>query len=125
MDLSHAGQHRVNITDPMFARWQPVGEPGELCPSSRTSVTWSRQWPIKPDVVFEGGNYATDGVQAPQPIDDLRLLTTHWRTNVRLLTTMGDTSGAFPSGEGRLGKQRPMPEGLTFSRTKGRGGDDG
>jgi len=85
---------RVNITDPVFAEWQPVGAAGDLCPTSRTSVTWSRQWPIKPDVVFEGGNFATDGVQVPRPIDDLRLLTTNWRTNVRLLTTIGDTSGA-------------------------------
>lgn len=30
----------------------------------------------------------------------------------------------FPSGEGRLGKQRPMPESLTFSRTKGRVDDE-
>jgi len=34
-------------------------------------------------------------------------------------------SFAFPSAEGRLGKRRSMPEGVTFSRTKGRGGDEG
>jgi len=89
---------KVNITDPDYAGWQPVGAPGDLSPCSRTSVTWSRQWPIKPDVVFEGGNYATDGVQPPQSIDDLRLLTTHSRPNMRLLDTIGDTSGGAALG---------------------------
>ncbi|MFV3131538.1 S8 family peptidase [Niveispirillum sp. KHB5.9] len=85
---------KVNITDPDYRGWQPIGAPGDLSPSSRTSVTWSRQWPIKPDVVFEGGNFADDGLQAPEPIDDLRLLTTHSKPNLRLLDTIGDTSGA-------------------------------
>ncbi len=89
---------RSNITDPDYAGWQPVGTPGDLSPTSRTSVTWSRQWPIKPDVVFEGGNWATDGQQAPRPIDDLQMLTTHWRPNIRLLNTIGDTSGATALG---------------------------
>ncbi len=85
---------KVNITDPDYRGWQPIGVPGDLSPSSRTSVTWNRQWPIKPDVVFEGGNFAGDGVQAPEPIDDLRLLTTHSKPNLQLLDTIGDTSGA-------------------------------
>lgn len=85
---------KINIIDPDYRGWQPIGAPGDLSPSSRTSVTWSRQWPIKPDVVFEGGNFAGDGVQDPEPIDDLRLLTTHSKPNLRLLDTIGDTSGA-------------------------------
>ncbi|MFV3132012.1 S8 family peptidase [Niveispirillum sp. KHB5.9] len=89
---------KVNITDPDYAGWAPVGTPGDLSPCSRTSVTWSRQWPIKPDVVFEGGNVASDGAQEPEPIDDLRLLTTHWRPARRLLDTMGDTSAAAALG---------------------------
>lgn len=90
--------NKVNITDPAYIGWQPVGLAGDISPCSRTSVTWDRQWPIKPDVVFEGGNYATDGIQSPQSIDDLRLLTTHWRPNMRLLDTIGDTSGAAALG---------------------------
>ncbi len=85
---------RSNITDPTFTGWQPVGVPGDLSPCSRTSVAWQRQWPIKPDVVFEGGNWATDGQGSTRPIDDLQLLTTHSRPNVRLLDTIGDTSAA-------------------------------
>jgi len=85
---------RVNITDPAFAGWQPVGQAGDLSPTSRTSVPWQWQWPIKPDVVFEGGNWASDGMGAASPIDDLQLLTTHWRPNLRLLDTIGDTSAA-------------------------------
>lgn len=85
---------RVNIIASVFAGWQPIGQAGDLSPASRTSVPWPWQWPIKPDVVFEGGNWASDGVDHATPIDDLQLLTTHWKPNVRLLDTIGDTSAA-------------------------------
>jgi hypothetical protein len=41
--------------------WTPVASPGDLSPWSATGVTMSSKWPNKPDVVFEGGNTATDG----------------------------------------------------------------
>lgn len=43
-------------TDPSFEGWSVLAEHGELSPHSRTGVSWNRQWPNKPDVVFEGGN---------------------------------------------------------------------
>jgi hypothetical protein len=51
-------------------------------------------WPLKPEIVFEGGNAARspDG-EITQP-DSLSLLTTNYRTIDRLLTTFGDTSAA-------------------------------
>ncbi|MCR4376912.1 MAG: S8 family peptidase [Rhodospirillales bacterium] len=85
---------KVNVIDPAYAGWEPVAPSGEISPASRTSNGWQRQWPVKPDVVFEGGNYATDAGAPAEPIDDLQLLTTHSRPNIRMFDVMGDTSAA-------------------------------
>ncbi|ACB96248.1 S8 family peptidase [Beijerinckia indica] len=85
---------KVDIIDPMFAGYAPIAPAGELSPRSRTSVTWDRQWPVKPEVVFEGGNLAHDGTFPGEAIDDLQLLTTYLRPDHRHFTTLGDTSAA-------------------------------
>lgn len=85
---------KVNILDSSYAGWQPLAPGGDLSPRSRTSVTWEPQWPIRPDVVFEGGNMAHDGHNPAVPIDDLCVLTTHYRPAVRSLDYMRDTSCA-------------------------------
>ncbi len=82
--------------DPSYAGWLPVAPPGGLSPTSRTSVPWtgSRVAPIKPDVVMEGGNYATDGT-AIDPADSLQLLTARPQgSGGAPFGTFGDTSGA-------------------------------
>lgn len=86
---------RWQIEDPTFDGWLPVAQPGDLSPCTTTSATWQRSWPIKPDVVFEGGNAAKDpaGIEVAQP-DSLRLLTTYARPQIRAFTTTGDTSAA-------------------------------
>jgi Subtilase family len=66
---------------------------GSLSPRSRTSVTWSKQWPIRPDVVMEGGNFVHDGhtgFEAPE----LRLISTNSNIADAQFRTFGDTSGA-------------------------------
>lgn len=110
---------RVNITDLDYAGWRPVAVPGDLSPTSRTSVTWSRQWPIKPDVVLEGGNWASDGLLASRPIDDLQMLTTHWRPNMRLLDTIGDTSGATALGANMAARIMAARPGLWAETVRG------
>lgn len=82
------------MLDPDFNGWSALAEAGDLCPSSRTSITWESQWPIKPDVVLEGGNYAHNGGLYIDTPDDLRLLTANHKVAQRLLTTFGDTSAA-------------------------------
>jgi hypothetical protein len=81
------------ISDPQFRGWTPIAQAGELGPASRTSVVWQRQWPVKPDVVSEGGNWASDGNNVDSP-DDLALLTTHHQPMVQQFTTIRDTSAA-------------------------------
>lgn len=85
---------KITITHPDYDGWEPLAPAGDLSPASRTSGIWDRQWPIRPDVVFEGGNFAHDGVNPASAIDDLQLLTTHYRPNIRLFDAFGDTSAA-------------------------------
>ena len=84
---------KTRILDQDYAGWNPVAPDGGLSPRSRTSVIWHREWPVKPDVLLEGGNIARNGDEA-SPVDDLQLLTTNHRPNIRLFTTIGDTSAA-------------------------------
>jgi Subtilase family len=84
---------KTAITDASFNGWTPIASAGDLSPTSRTSLTWERQWPIKPDVLFEGGNWATDGNTVDSP-DDLALLTTHFQPEIQQFSVLGDTSAA-------------------------------
>ncbi len=87
----------VNITDPTFVGWNPIATTGDLSPTSRTSNNWSaddqRGWPIKPDLVMEGGNYIQNGANRDS-CADLSLLTTIVHPTGRLLTHMRDTSAS-------------------------------
>jgi hypothetical protein len=68
------------IADPKWSSWQPVARPGDLSPWSTTGVTFAEARPIKPDVVFEGGNVvrnAKGDIDFPCP--DLSMLSTHYR----------------------------------------------
>jgi hypothetical protein len=94
---------RTRITEPLFNGWSPIARPGELSPSSTTSCIWQSQWPLKPEIVMEGGNMALspDGKMADFT-DSLSLLTTHHQPFVRLFTVTGDTSAAT-AGASRIG----------------------
>lgn len=83
----------VHISEDDAAHYQPIAEAGGLSPFSTTSQTWQSYWPLKPDVVFEGGNAAKDGLSAVS-ISSLSLLTTHSKLSERLFTTTNATSAA-------------------------------
>lgn len=90
---------RTVISDPTLGGWNPLGAAGDIMPRSRTSVSWLREWPLKPDVVFEGGNLAIDpGSGIGDDVDDLALLTTYRIPADRAFTTTGDTSAATALG---------------------------
>ena len=65
-----------HISDPTFRGFQPIAQGGELSPSSTTSASWNTDWPAKPDIVLEGGNYAKGPDGTIDTPDDLLLLTT-------------------------------------------------
>jgi hypothetical protein len=84
----------MTIDEEDAADYRPVAAAGELSPYSRTSVSWNTaQWPIKPDVVMEGGNRATDAL-GPVQSASLSLLTTHHKPTEKLFTTANATSAA-------------------------------
>ena len=87
---------KTTIRSHKYADWRPVAEAGQLSPVSRTSVIWSdKSWPIKPDIVMEGGNLAIDpDTGRADHVDDLMLLTTQIGRNGALFTTTADTSAA-------------------------------
>jgi len=86
---------KAMIEDRDYEGWNPLAPKGRLCPTSRTSCGWDKQeWPLKPDIVMEGGNYAYDPDGYVSSINDLSLLTTVVSRDGALLTTMRDTSAA-------------------------------
>jgi hypothetical protein len=92
---------KVFIQHADFAGWNPVADNGDLSPTSRTSLPWPPEnqlgWPVKPDIVMEGGNYAQNDAGDLEGIDDLSLLTTvlpPFANQGRLLETTRDTSPA-------------------------------
>ena len=69
--------NKVWVGDQGYNEWEPVAKVGELSPRSRTSVSWGkRSWPIKPDIVLEGGNYIGKENFSPEDHPDLHVLTT-------------------------------------------------
>lgn len=83
----------IQINDNIFREYHAVADNGELSPYSSTSVTWKKQWPIKPEILCDGGNMATDGANYSECID-LSLLTTHSKPLSRLFSTIWGTSSA-------------------------------
>jgi hypothetical protein len=91
------GAYTDKITPPStatFQGWSAVAQAGELSPFSRTSMTFGRSWPVKPDVVLEGGNVLIDpgGTQFDSH-DCVSLLTTR-NAQFSLLTSADATSAA-------------------------------
>lgn len=85
---------KVLVSDPSWSGWAPVANAGDLSPWSTTSVGFERIWPIKPDVVFEGGNIVTQGNTVDFPVPDLSVLSTNRDVTESLFTLSWATSAA-------------------------------
>lgn len=83
----------TNLVEVAEGDYSAVAPQGGLSPFSRTSLAWQRQWPLKPDVMFEGGNVARDALGLSEA-SSLRLLTTNHQPTAALLTTANATSAA-------------------------------
>ncbi|MBY4673031.1 S8 family peptidase [Burkholderia multivorans] len=79
--------------DTEIAGLAAIAAEGGLSPYTTTSRTWDSAWPLKPDVVFEGGNVGKDKLGA-SGVPALNLLTTHNVPDERLFTTTNATSAA-------------------------------
>jgi Subtilase family len=84
---------KILITEDDANAYSPLAPHGGLSPYSTTSVSWAKPMPIKPEIVFEGGNVGTDG-HACAGIPSLKLLTTHNNVTERHFTTFEATSAA-------------------------------
>ncbi len=86
---------RSQLDPGRYPGWSLLATPGTLAPASSTSIVWKNLWPIKPDIVLEGGNAAVSpDRKLVDAIDDLSLLSTHWKPLEKLFAATGDTSAA-------------------------------
>lgn len=83
----------VVISDQEFSGFSPVADADEISPYSSTSVGWDKKWPIKPEILLNAGNAAsneTDFTNCP----DLSLLTVNYEIQKRLFSLTSGTSPA-------------------------------
>lgn len=86
---------KIRIVDQHLNGYAPIAPEGGLSPYSTTSSTWSaRTWPIKPDVVLEGGNVARGPNDSVFETDDLCLLSTYRDPQVAQFSRFEATSAA-------------------------------
>ncbi len=83
----------ILINDNSLTGFFPVADVGELSPYSSTSVLWDSKWPIKPEILLDGGNMATNGIDYTEA-EDLELLTTSKDFLTHPLSTIWATSSA-------------------------------
>lgn len=57
-------------------KFELLAQHGELSPFSCVSLTWENKWPIKPEIVFEGGNLAKDSKNSVADLYELSVLST-------------------------------------------------
>jgi len=88
---------KIQITEPDAQGLAPIAPEGGLSPYTSTSANWSTAWPLKPEVVFEGGNAGKDTLGAVG-IPSLHLLTTNNLPIERLFATTNATSAASALG---------------------------
>jgi hypothetical protein len=74
--------------------YSAVAKTEELSPYSSSSNSWKSKWPIKPELVCDGGNVATDGTNFIHGFDDLSKLTLCNKISLRLFDTIFATSAA-------------------------------
>jgi hypothetical protein len=84
---------KITITEPNAQHYQPIAASGGVGSHSSTSANWQPNAPLKPEVVFEGGNLAHDNGFVSS-FDSLSLLTTSHIPVERLFSTSYATSAA-------------------------------
>ena len=83
----------VDIQHEDFSGFAPLADVGELSPYSATSVIWGRNWPIKPEILLNGSNVATNGTDYSE-CPDFSLLTTGKDYSKHRFSTIWATSSA-------------------------------
>jgi len=76
---------------------RPTAAHGEISPYTTTSYEWETEWPLKPDIVMEGGNTAENKFGKVQA-DSLSLLSTNSQFLEKPFAAMWATSAASALG---------------------------
>lgn len=92
--VAGAYTEKIQVTAPNFQNHSLVANEGELSPYSSTSLVWERKWPVKPDVVFEGGNLLKAPDNSIMSHKDLELLSTSKSIQIKPFDTVNATSAA-------------------------------
>lgn len=85
---------KAMLSDQDFDGYVPLAQPDQLSPFSTTSLTWESKWPIKPDIVMEGGNLAKGPDDLISVSDDFSLLSTSCEPTRRQFENIYATSAA-------------------------------
>lgn len=86
---------KVIIKDKKLEGYIPIAPSGGLSPFSSTSLQWpENKWPIKPEVLFEGGNAVIDQAESCFQHSDLLLLSTYYDPQTAHFVDFAETSAA-------------------------------
>jgi len=89
------GAYTKKVQISQSSDYSPLASDGGISPHSTTSLTWDLiNTPIKPEVVFEGGNIGKSDYDYNDDIFDFHLLTTHNDFSQRHFQTTSSTSAA-------------------------------
>lgn len=88
---AYAGKNNVLISSKELTDFHAVSPVNSLSPFSSTSLNWDNLWPIKPDILLDGGNMMTNDKDV-DTIEDLELLTTNNNLTKPLATISGTSS---------------------------------
>lgn len=85
----------IDLKDNALAGYIPLAQSGQLSPFSCTSRRWDNPWPIKPEIVFEGGNIAINHDENfATECDDLQLISTYYKPHEKTFNSFSMTSAA-------------------------------
>ncbi len=91
--LTH--RDKVEENDDESKRLVRIARSGGLSPFSRTSCDWDEHWPLKPEIVMEGGNAALHPTEGPDYRESLEPISTSaMGTLARDLCSFNATSAA-------------------------------
>jgi hypothetical protein len=82
------------IRDEALSGYEPVAKCNGLSPFSTTSIVCDDKWPIKPEIVMEGGNLAKDASGFATECADLSLLSTFYDPQQALFSPFNMTSAS-------------------------------
>jgi hypothetical protein len=86
---------KTRLADTDMKGYVAIAAAGDLSPFSSTSLTWPpRKWPIKPEVLFEGGNVAKGPGNSVFDHDDLKLISTYRHPHEAQFAAFSATSAA-------------------------------